>query len=136
MTYELEDKKLINPKYKNELYIFCIFLRTLFGIFLLYTGNDNLPINTSHIKKIKIILLILMIVSFLFTYMAKPLNWKCYPRNLLSNSLVLFLIYQDKTDLAAGLYLVDILNGIQSKHTKILIQAVTDPLEVTNPYKL
>jgi hypothetical protein len=134
-SFTMEDSSLLMPKSKDNLYLFCICLRILFGYFLLYNG-DKLMTDTDKykLKKIKLWCLGIMILIFTIIYFKKPLNWKCYPRNILSNMIVFSLIVMNKNDLATGLFFVDILNGIQSKHTKILIEEIINPLQ--KPYKL
>jgi hypothetical protein len=110
MIDRLLDNYLIKPKHKNGLYIFCVLLRILIGFFILtkFTNPD--------LKKYKLIVLNIMILVIGSVWLRKPPNWKCYPRNIISNILSLILVAMNKNDLAAGLIFVDVLNGIQLKH--------------------
>ena len=62
-------------------------------------------------------------MSISYVYYTKAPNWKCYLKNITTNSISLILVLLNKNELAAGLIFTDITESILSKHMANLIIA-------------
>jgi uncharacterized membrane protein len=124
---DLNDNKLLIPKHKNMLYIFCVTIRIFLGYFLLYRVDKNTP-NSKELnkkfKKIKIWLCTILMTAVIFIkyYKSPQITWKSYDRTILNLFLTTGFLCLDKFELASGLVMVDVLTSIEARHTKLLIE--------------
>jgi hypothetical protein len=109
----LSDKSTIYKHHTTFTHLFCVFLRIIIGLVLIFY-KDKLN------KKYIIILFSILSLAFLLKFINVCLNniniWKVYLRTFIVYGLGSYLVYSHKCKDAGLLIIIDALMGLQSRH--------------------
>lgn len=116
---ELQDKGLsYYPNHTMLTHLGCVLLRVVLGIFIINSTDERMK---STLIRILFIAIVVFGMKYIYLSTENITLWKFYPRMILSYATAIYLMNNNKFDLAGMLVILDTIIAFQSRHTTSVV---------------